>query len=203
VRSRGTTFADTRLIPRSCISIAWHVPNDNLNSSAISGRQTSVPTDYCIDTVNSLVGSRRWWPVCVWIIVDGRAAIFKSGIAFKCLGRLNAVSPNACCRISYVSVAVLQSFWQNFIKTRCSFNTSSSQYDRGTNTIALEINSRLIQAAIRSSGMWRQDMLHSILHGCYFDTISSFSKKILSRIFLIRPRIGKRVETSHAVVCSI
>jgi hypothetical protein len=51
--------------------------------SNLSDRQTSVPTDYCIDTVNSLVGS---WPACVWIIVDGLAAVFKSGIPLKCLG---------------------------------------------------------------------------------------------------------------------
>jgi hypothetical protein len=50
-------------------------------------------------------------------------------------------------------------------------------------------HSRLSQAAIRSSGMWHQEMLPSILHGCHFDTFSSFSKRILSRIFLIRPRI--------------
>jgi hypothetical protein len=28
--------------------------------SNLSDRQTSVPTGYCIDTVNSLVGSCRW-----------------------------------------------------------------------------------------------------------------------------------------------
>jgi hypothetical protein len=49
-------------------------------------------------------------------------------------------------------------------------------------------HSRLSQAAIRSSGMWCQEMLSSILHGCHFDNISSFSLKKLSRIFLIRPR---------------
>jgi hypothetical protein len=53
------------------------------------------------------------------------------------LDRLNAVSLNACCSISYVSVAVLSSFWQNLMQTRCSFNTSISQYDGGTITIAL------------------------------------------------------------------
>jgi hypothetical protein len=53
------------------------------------------------------------------------------------LDRLNAVSPNACCSISYVSVAVLPGFWQNLMQTHCSVNTSISQYDRGTNTIAL------------------------------------------------------------------
>jgi hypothetical protein len=38
-------------------------------------------------------------------------------------------------------------------------------------------HSRLSQAASRSSGMWRQQMLLSILHGCHFVTISSFSAK--------------------------
>jgi hypothetical protein len=38
-------------------------------------------------------------------------------------------------------------------------------------------HSRLSQAAIRSSGIWRQEMLPSTLHGCHFDTISSFSIK--------------------------
>jgi hypothetical protein len=91
------------------------------------------------------------------------------------LDRINAVSPNACCNISYVSVAVLPSFWQNLMQTRCSFNTSISQHDGGTNTIALYIKSRLSLAAIRSSGMWRQEMFPSIWHGCHFVTISSFS----------------------------
>jgi hypothetical protein len=52
------------------------------------------------------------------------------------LDQLN-VSPNACCSISYDSVAVLPSFWQNLMQTRCSLNTSISQYDGGTNTIEL------------------------------------------------------------------
>jgi hypothetical protein len=34
-------------------------------------------------------------------------------------------------------VAVLPTFWQNLMQTRCSFNTSILQYDVGTNTIAL------------------------------------------------------------------
>jgi hypothetical protein len=34
-------------------------------------------------------------------------------------------------------VTVLPSFWQNLMQTRCSFNTSISQYDGGTNMIAL------------------------------------------------------------------
>jgi hypothetical protein len=39
--------------------------------------------------------------------------------------------------LNAVSVAVLPSFWQNLIQTRCSFNTSTSQYYRGTSMIAL------------------------------------------------------------------
>jgi hypothetical protein len=64
--------------------------------------------------------------------------------------RLNTVSPNACCSISYVSVAVLPSFWQNLMQTRCSFNTSMSQYDGGTNTIALYINSLTTESRCHS-----------------------------------------------------
>jgi hypothetical protein len=52
-------------------------------------------------------------------------------------------------------------------------------------------HSLLNQAATRSSEMWRQEMLPSILHGCHFDTISSFSIKIVSRIFLIRLRTSR------------
>jgi hypothetical protein len=65
-------------------------------------------------------------------------------------------------------------------------------------------HSRLSQAANCSSGMWRHEMLPSILHGCHFDTISSFFLKKLSRIFLIRPRIlfrpvwsGNWTQNSH------
>jgi hypothetical protein len=43
----------------------------------------------------------------------------------------------AYCNISYVSVAVLPSFSQSLMQTRCSFNTATSQYNGGTNTIAL------------------------------------------------------------------
>jgi hypothetical protein len=50
-------------------------------------------------------------------------------------------------------------------------------------------HSRLSQAASHSSGIWRQEILPSILHGFHFDIISSFSVKYLSRIFLIRPRM--------------
>jgi hypothetical protein len=93
------------------------------------------------------------------------------------LDQLNSVSPNACYSISYVSVAILPSFWQNLMQARCSFNTSISQYDGQTRLHCRSTHSRLSQAAILSSGMWRQEMLSSILHGCHFDTISSFSIK--------------------------
>jgi hypothetical protein len=99
--------------------------------SNLSVRQTSVPTDYCIDTVNNLVGSRCWCrPVCGSLSMDVRPFLNREYHS-NVLDRLNAVSPNACCSISYVSVAVLTSFWQNLMQTRCSFNTSISQYDGG------------------------------------------------------------------------
>jgi hypothetical protein len=45
-------------------------------------------------------------------------------------------------------------------------------------------HSWLSQASNRSSGMWRQEMLPSILHGCHFDTIRSSSiKNVVPDIF--------------------
>jgi hypothetical protein len=38
-------------------------------------------------------------------------------------------------------------------------------------------HSRLSQVAIRSSSMWRQEMLPSILYGCHFDNFCTFSIK--------------------------
>jgi hypothetical protein len=94
------------------------------------------------------------------------------------LDRLNAVSPNARCSISYVSVAVLPSSGRTWCKhvapsTHPFHNTTKGQ----TRLHCRSTHSRLSQAAIRSSGMWRQEMLPSILHGYHFDTISSFSIK--------------------------
>jgi hypothetical protein len=48
--------------------------------------------------------------------------------------------------------------------------------------------------------MWRQEMLPSILHGCHFDNISSFSIKMSSRIFLIKPIILIYVDVIFWVV---
>jgi hypothetical protein len=107
------------------------------------------------------------------------------------LHRLNAISPNACCSISYVSVAVLPNFLAELgVKhvapsTHPFHNTTEGQ----TRLHCRSTHSRLNQAAISSSGMWCQEMLPSILHGCYFDTFCILSIQILSRIFLIRPRI--------------
>jgi hypothetical protein len=72
------------------------------------------------------------------------------------LERLNAVSPNACCSISYVSVAVLPSFWQMHVapSTNPFHNTTEGQ----TRLHCRSTHSRLSQAAIRSYGMWRQVM---------------------------------------------
>jgi hypothetical protein len=86
VRSWGTSFSDTHLIPRSCISITWHVPNDKLSSSAISlivKRQFPWITALTWSTV-SLVCAVDGRPV--WIIVNGHVVIFKSGIPLRCLG---------------------------------------------------------------------------------------------------------------------
>jgi hypothetical protein len=56
--------------------------------------------------------------------------------------------------------------------------------ERQTRLHCRSTHSRLSQAATRSSGMWRQEMLPSILHGCHSDTISNFCiKKIVPDIF--------------------
>jgi hypothetical protein len=114
------------------------------------------------------------------------------------LDRLNAVSPNTCCSISYVSVAVLPSFWQNLMQTRCSFNTSISQYDEGqTRLHCRSTHSRLSQASTRSSGMWRQGMLPSILNGCHFYTISSFFIKKFCPGYFWSDLVLSQIENTH------
>jgi hypothetical protein len=119
-------FADTRLIPRTCVSVTWHEPNDKLSSSAISliaKRQFPQITALTQSTV-SLVRTVDGWPVCgsssmdVWPFLNRE---YHSNV----LDQLNAVSANACCSILHVSVAVLPSFWQNLMQTCCSFNTST------------------------------------------------------------------------------
>jgi hypothetical protein len=47
-------------------------------------------------------------------------------------------------------MAVLPSSWQNLMQTRCSFSTSISQYDGGTSTIALQINSLTTESSCHS-----------------------------------------------------
>jgi hypothetical protein len=75
-------------------------------------------------------------PVCGSSSMDVRSFLNREDSS-NVLDRLNAVFPTACCSISYVSVAVLPSYWRNLMQTSCSFNTSTSQYDGGTNTIVL------------------------------------------------------------------
>jgi hypothetical protein len=97
------------------------------------------------------------------------------------LDLLNAVSPYACCSISHVSAVVLPSFWQNLMQTRCSFNNNT---EGQTRLHCRSTHSRLSQASIRFSGIWRQEMMPSILRGCHFDTISSFCiKNFVPNIF--------------------
>jgi hypothetical protein len=103
----------------------------------------------------SLVHAVDGRPVCGSSSMDVRPFLNREYHS-DVLDRLNAVSPNACCSISYVSVAVLPSFWQNLMQTRWSFNTSISQYDGETNTIALSINSLTTQSSCHPPcGMWR------------------------------------------------
>jgi hypothetical protein len=114
------------------------VPDDKLSFSAISmivKRQFPRITALTRSTV-SLVCAVDGRPVCGSSSMDVRPFLNQEYHS-NALDRLNAVSPNACSSISYVSVAVLPSFWQNLMQTRCFFNTSISQYDGWTNTIAL------------------------------------------------------------------
>jgi hypothetical protein len=63
------------------------------------------------------------WPVCGSSSMD-MGPFLNQEYHSDVLDQLNAVSPNACCSILYISVAILPSFWQNLMQTRCSFNTS-------------------------------------------------------------------------------
>jgi hypothetical protein len=122
------------------VSNELHMPNDKLSSSAISvivKRRFPRIISLTRSTV-SLVRAVDGRPVCGSSLMDVRPFLNREYHS-NVLDRLNAVSPNACCSTSYVSVAVLPSFWQNLMQTRCSFNASISQYDGGTNTIALYI----------------------------------------------------------------
>jgi hypothetical protein len=119
-------------------SASVYVPNDKLSSSAIFlivKRRFPRITALTRSTV-SLVRAVDGRPVCGSSSMDVRPFLNREYHS-NVLDRLNAVSQNVCCSISYVSVAVLPSFWQNLMQTRCSFNTSISQYDGGTNTIEL------------------------------------------------------------------
>jgi hypothetical protein len=130
------------------INIARHVPNDKLSSSAISmivKRRFPWITALTRSTV-LLVGAVDGQPVCGSSSMDVRPFLNREYHS-NVLDQLNAVSLNAYCSISYVSVAILPSFWQNLMQTRCSFNTSISQYNRGTNTIALQINSLMTESS--------------------------------------------------------
>jgi hypothetical protein len=66
-------------------------------------------------------------------------------------------------------------FLQMLVVAFHTFLWSSYQIS-GTWLHCRSTHSWLSQAATRSSGMWRQEMLPSILHGCHLDTISNFSK---------------------------
>jgi cytosine/uracil/thiamine/allantoin permease len=80
VRSWGTRFADTRLIPRSCVSVTWHVPNEKLSSLAISMivmHQFPQTTALTRSTV-SLVHATDGRPVCGLSSMDVRSFIIRN-----------------------------------------------------------------------------------------------------------------------------
>jgi hypothetical protein len=80
--------------------------------SNLSDRQTSVLTDYLLHWhgKQSLVRAVDGRPVCGSSYMDVRPFLNREYHS-NVLDRLNAVSPNACCSISHISVAVFPSFW--------------------------------------------------------------------------------------------
>jgi hypothetical protein len=86
------------------------------------------------------------------------------------LDRLNAVSPNASCNISYVSYQVSGRIW-------CKHVAPSTHPFHNMMKGQTRLHCRSTQAASRSSGAWHQKMLPNILHGCPLDTSSSFAIK--------------------------
>jgi hypothetical protein len=132
VQKSGTGRPFVRPFPKKCISKALQNGYvDSLIHGLALGKKLVM--HQTLRVKESVVYGRL---VCGSLSMDVRpflSRVYHSSV----LNRLNAVSPNACCSISYVYVAVLPSFWQNLMQTRCSFNTSISQYDGGTNTIAL------------------------------------------------------------------
>jgi hypothetical protein len=92
------------------------------------------------------------------------------------LSQLNSVSPKACCSISYVSWPSYQVYGRTWCKNVApSTHPLHNMTEGQTRLHCRSAHSRPSQAAIHSSGMWHQEMLPSILHGCHFDTTSSFS----------------------------
>jgi hypothetical protein len=138
VRSRRTSFADMRLIPRCCVSIAWHVPNDKLSSSAISlivkSRFPRI-TALTRSTV-SLVRAADGQPVCGSSSMEVRPFLNREYHS-NCLGPIQRCFSEWLLKHFVRFCGRLTSSWQNLMQTRCSFNTSISQYDGGINTIAL------------------------------------------------------------------
>jgi hypothetical protein len=186
-RSRGTSFADTRLIPRSWVSIACHVPNDKLSSSAISltvKRRSARITALTRSTI-SLVRDVDGRSVCGSSSMDVRPFLnreYHSNI----LDRLNLF-------LRMLVVAFRTFLWPSYqVSGRTWFKHVAPSPHLFHNTMEGQTrlhyrstHSRLSQAATRSSGVWRQEMLPSILHGCHFDTISSLSlKNVVPDIFL-------------------
>jgi hypothetical protein len=125
VRSRGgISFADTRLIPRSCIIIAWHVLNDKLSSSAFSlivKRRFPRITALTRSTV-SLVRAVDGQPVCVDHRRRDVRPFLNREYHSNVLDRLNAVSPNACCSISYVSG---RTWWKHVVPSTHPFHNTT------------------------------------------------------------------------------
>jgi hypothetical protein len=124
--SRGEQILPTRVSFQDPVSVSlgkrhmtsW-VHQQSVWSSNVGSHGFTALTRSTVSLVRAVDG----WPVCGSSSMDVRPFLnweYHSNV----LDRLNAVSVNACCSISYVSLAVLPSFWQNLMQTRCSFNTS-------------------------------------------------------------------------------
>jgi len=86
IRTRGTNFADTRLICSSSVRIFWHVPHAIATSSATSlivrcrSAQMISHTRATVSSVLEVDGLPGWG-----VVFKGSASIFEMGIPLKCL----------------------------------------------------------------------------------------------------------------------
>jgi hypothetical protein len=85
MRSQGTSFANTHLILRSYVSIAWHVLSEILSLVVIS----LIIKCQFLRLIHWHAQQFHWFTLLMaglcWFIVNGNVAVFKMGIPLKCL----------------------------------------------------------------------------------------------------------------------